>query len=190
MPLTVRQKADAVGTFRYLSVAYMEMLSRWVPTTAEMEAKVLFGRHIWELAQHADALGKRTHELRAALHYTVECAADYGLVVDRLAKLTKSDERFNGFYAAALVDLDARCAAYLDDTDPMLDEPTVRVLERIRVDIARMRSEAEACAAGCPGVAAQDATLAPGLLESFAGVPGFEFVQFRPSREANLEIFS
>ena len=57
MSLTIRQKADAVGTFRHLSVWYMETLSRWVPTTPEMDAKVLFGRHIWELAQHADSFG-------------------------------------------------------------------------------------------------------------------------------------
>lgn len=190
MPLTIRQKADAVGTFRHISVSYMEMLARWVPTTPEMEAKILFGRHIWEFAQHADALGKRTHELRAALHYTVPCADIYTKITERLAAMTKSDERFGGFYESALPDLDSRYVQYLDDTDLMLDEPTVRILERIRIDLARMRSEAEACARDCPGVGVKDPALVSSLLADFAAVSGFDFVRFRPERETNLEIFS
>ena len=40
-------------------VALMEIAAAWTPTTPEMEVKVLLGRHIWDFAQHADALGKR-----------------------------------------------------------------------------------------------------------------------------------
>ena len=190
MSLTIRQKADAVGTFRHLSVYYMEMLARWVPTTPEMEAKILFGRHIWELAQHADALGQRTHELRAALHYTVPCAEPYAELTIRLAELTASDKRFNGFYRAALPDLDARYATYLDDTDVRLDEPTVRIIERVRADIARMRAEADECEAECPGVVAKEGSFASTLLAEFEATEGFGFVSFRPERETKLEIFS
>lgn len=190
MSLTIRQKADAVGTLRHLCVTYMEMLCRWVPTTPEMEAKVLFGRHIWELAQHADELGKRTHDLRAALHYSVPCTPDYGRLVEELEATTDSSGRLNGFYHAALPDLDARCALYLEDTDEMLDEPTVRVLERIRADIERLRAEAEECAAECPAVANTDPDRTTGVAADFASVVGFEFVDFRPTRETSLEIFS
>lgn len=190
MALTIRQKADAVGTFRHLSISYMEMIARWVPTTPEMEAKILFGRHIWELAQHADALGKRTHELRAALHYTLRCADAYHQVTERVAALTASDERFNGFYRSALSDLDARYATYLEDTDLMLDEPTVRVVERIRTDLARMQAEADACEATCPGVVTEDTAFVSNLTTDFEAVAGFDFVQFRPDRETRLEIFS
>lgn len=190
MSLTVRQKADAVATYRHLSVSYMEMLCRWVPSTPEMEAKVLFGRHIWELAQHADALGKRTHELRAALHYTRPCQDGYEEIAKRLASTTKSDERVHGFYRLALPDLDARYAHYLADTDSMLDEPTVRIIERIRVDLARMMDEATTCVTDCPGLALQDEAFVDGLRDGFATVEGFDFVDFRPERETNLEIFS
>ena len=75
MTLTVRERADTIGTLRFISVFAMETLARWVPTTPDLEAKIIFGRHIWEFAQHADALGKRTHELRAALHYSPEPTA-------------------------------------------------------------------------------------------------------------------
>ena len=65
MTLSVRERADTIGTLRHIEVFTMETLARWVPTTPDLEAKVVFGRHIWDCAQHADALGRRTHELRA-----------------------------------------------------------------------------------------------------------------------------
>jgi hypothetical protein len=42
-----RDRADTIATFRWVSVHLMEMLARWVPSTPELEVKILFGRHIW-----------------------------------------------------------------------------------------------------------------------------------------------
>ena len=50
MGLSIREKADTVGTLRFASVFAMESLARWIPTTPELEAKVCFGRHVWEFA--------------------------------------------------------------------------------------------------------------------------------------------
>ena len=55
MGLILREKAEYLATFRWLEVFLMETLARWVPTTPELEVKVLMGRHIWDAAQHADA---------------------------------------------------------------------------------------------------------------------------------------
>ena len=59
MNLTVQQRGDNVATFRWIEVRLMETLAAWVPTTPEMEVKLVFGAHIWDTAQHADMLGKR-----------------------------------------------------------------------------------------------------------------------------------
>src|SRR5258706_1771866 len=85
MGLILREKAEYLATFRWLEVFLMETLSRWVPATPEMEVKVLMGRHIWDAAQHADALGKRTFELRASLHYTLAPLAPYLDLLNELA---------------------------------------------------------------------------------------------------------
>ena len=69
MSLSVQDRAEYVATFRFIQVFLMETLARWVPQTPEMEVKVLFGRHIWDLAQQADGLGKRGYELRAPLAF-------------------------------------------------------------------------------------------------------------------------
>src|SRR4029450_906348 len=40
-------------------------LGGWIALTPELDAKLLFGRHVWDCAQHADLWGKRLPELRA-----------------------------------------------------------------------------------------------------------------------------
>ena len=144
MTLTVRERADTIGTLRYISVFAMETLARWVPTTPDLEAKILFGRHIWEFAQHADALGKRTHELRAALHYSPEPTGEYLAVLEASRALQGSSERVSACYDALVPDLVARYTAFLEATDAFLDEPSVRVVQRNLADLARMRDESVA----------------------------------------------
>lgn len=144
MTLTVRERADTIGTLRYISVFAMETLARWVPTTPDLEAKIIFGRHIWEFAQHADALGKRTHELRAALHYTPEPTAEYLAVLESLRALQGSGERVSACYDVLVPDLVARYTAFLEATDAFLDEPSVRVVQRNLADLARMGDESVA----------------------------------------------
>lgn len=141
MTLTIRDKADALGTYRFVSVQLMETLARWVPTTPELEVKTLFGRHIWDLAQHADALGKRTFELRAALHYTRRPAAAYGREVDRLTTVTGTADRVANMYDVLLPDLAARYGAYVRAADPLLDEPSIRLIDRILADFPRFASD-------------------------------------------------
>jgi hypothetical protein len=142
MTLTVRERADTIGTLRFISVYAMETLARWVPTTPDLEAKIIFGRHIWEFAQHADALGKRTHELRAALHYSPEPTAEYLAALEALRALQGSGERVSACYDGLAPDLVARYTAFLEATDAFLDEPSVRVVQRNLADLARMRDEA------------------------------------------------
>jgi len=144
MTLTVRERADTIGTLRYASVFAMETLARWVPTTPDLEAKILFGRHIWEFAQHADALGKRTHELRAALHYTPAPLPAYGAALALLRGTDGARERIEAFYDVFVPDLARRYEAYLVATDPFLDEPSVRIVRRVLPDLERMQEESQA----------------------------------------------
>jgi hypothetical protein len=143
MGLTVKEKAESVGTFRWIEVTLMETLASWVPTTPEMEIKVLFGRHVWEAAQNADGLGKRAFELRAPLHYTLPPQPGYEALVRELASVEQTSDRVSVFYDAVLPALEKRYVGYLAATDHLLDEPTVRVMERILDGYKRMRSERE-----------------------------------------------
>ena len=139
--MNVRARAEAVGTIRHVYVFLMETLAAWVPSTPEMEVKVLFGRHLWLVAQLADRLGKRTRELRAPLHFSRLPRASYAKALGTLAALTPTGDRIAGLYQMALPSLGSECAEYLAQTDRLIDEPTVLILEDAIRGIEKMRSE-------------------------------------------------
>lgn len=144
MGLTVKQRGQNVATFRFVEVRLMEILSAWVPSTPEMEAKLLFGAHIWDTAQAADALGKRTYELRMPLQHSLTPAAGYLEVLDNLAAAQGAAQRIAAFYDVALPGLAARYRNYLAATDSLMDAPTIRIIERILETGVRMMREANA----------------------------------------------
>jgi len=143
MSLTVKERGELTATYRFIEVRLMETLAQWVPTTPEMEIKLLFGAHIWDTAQHADALGKRTYELRLPLQFSMRPSDEYFSVLEELAAAKNSADRLAGFYDVMLPALQTRFRNYLSQTDPLMDAPSVRVIERIEQDNSRMIKESK-----------------------------------------------
>jgi hypothetical protein len=156
MYLSVKERGEHVATFRWIEVRLMEMLAAWVPTTPEMEAKLVLGTHIWDIAQHADSFGKRTHELRLPLQHSIEPSADYVRFLSDLAATTETSKRIAGFYDCMIPAMDRMFRDYLGRVDSLLDGPTVRILERITTDLTRMKAESEALREELPGVRSSD----------------------------------
>lgn len=160
MSLDVRERGRHIATFRSVFVRLMETAAAWTPTTPEMEVKVLFGRHIWDFAQAADALGKRTFELRLPAQHSLAPAEGLAAALRELGALGPTAERLAGLYDLALPDVARRVEAYLGAVDRLLDGPSVVILERILADVARQRGEADAlrrtlgvASASCEGLA-------------------------------------
>ena len=160
MTLTVKERARHVATFRFVEVRLMETLAAWVPSTPEMEAKLLFGPHIWDCAESADALGRRGHELRLPLQHSLPPSARYLRLLDELAAVSGAPARIAALYDGLLPGFMARLRAYLGATDALMDAPTVRVVERILQAHERMVADAAALRAQRPELAAPEAALA------------------------------
>jgi hypothetical protein len=139
---TVKERCDTIATFRHISVKLMEMAARWTPITPEMEAKVMLGRHIWDYAQMADWLGKRTFELRQPEHYTLAPIADYDALLADASKAETTSARVAALYDGVLPGLIERYRSYLAATDPILDEPSFVIMGRIVQELERQRKEA------------------------------------------------
>ena len=144
MSLTVADRARAIATFRYIEVRLMEITAGWTPTTPEMEVKVLFGRHIWDFAQNADLLGKRTFELRMPAQHSVAPIPSYVELLTTLAGEETTSGRLAALYDAFLPALQKRYQDYVCRTDALLDAPSVEACNRIIGNITRMRGEADA----------------------------------------------
>jgi hypothetical protein len=156
MGLSVKDRGDAVATFRYIHVEMMEMLAQWTPTTPEMEVKLMFGEHIWNVAQLADALGKRTHELRMPPQQSRKPVDAYVGLLAEIRKETDTVRRLSGFYDALLPGLAGRYRAYLDRTDSLMDAPTVRILEQVLETETRMVQQSQKLRAELPALGKAD----------------------------------
>jgi len=142
--LTVKERGHFVATLRYVHVLLMETLAAWVPTTPEVEVKLLFGEHIWDVAQHADSLGKRTFELRLPLQHSVRAADPYVAFLAEVKAIGPTPQRLAAMYDVVLPGVVRRQRRYLEQTDKLVDAPTVRILERYLSDTIRMTEAAHA----------------------------------------------
>jgi hypothetical protein len=156
MYLNVKERGDHVATFRWIEVHLMEMLAGWVPTTPELEVKLVFGAHIWEAAQHADALGRRANELRLPLHDSLEPARPYVELLAEVRKVEDTAKRVAAFYDCILPGMGQRLRRYLERVDTLLDGPTARIIDRILGDTARMVSESRELREEVPAVKVGD----------------------------------
>ncbi|HSP16210.1 MAG TPA: hypothetical protein VLV78_15795 [Thermoanaerobaculia bacterium] len=141
--LTVTDRANAIATFRYVHVRLMETVALWTPRTPEMEVKVMFGRHIWDFAQHADSLGRRTFELRQPEQHSRTPVDAYVSLLDGVARASSTAERLGSLYDAIIPGLQRRYRQYVAAADDVLDEPSIVILDRILRDFDRQRAEAD-----------------------------------------------
>jgi hypothetical protein len=138
----VDERCRNIATFRHVCVQLMETVARWTPTTPEMEAKVMFGRHIWDFAQMADGLGKRTFELRQPEHYTLRPVDAYDTLLKEASQTEATSDRIATLYDGVLPGFIERCRAYVAATDSILDEPSIAIIDRMVREMERQRKEA------------------------------------------------
>jgi hypothetical protein len=180
MDMTVRQRADWIATFRHTSVFLMETLARWVPTTPDMEVKLLFGRHLWEFAQHADAFGKRGAALRVALHTSRPPARDFQRILEQVGSARSAAERMDALYDGLIPALARTYRGYIDRTDHLMDDGSIRILERAIADFERMRRDREALREERPDIVATDRQFVDEI--SFLAANA-DVVDYRPDRQ-------
>jgi len=143
MSLSVADRARRIGTFRFVEVRLMEIAAGWTPTTPEMEAKVMFGRHIWDFAQHADALGRRMFELRQPAQRSFDPAPAYVTLLEEVAAVEDTAGRLAALYDVLLDGVQQQYRRYAEEVDAMLDAPSLVVIEHILADARRQREEAD-----------------------------------------------
>ena len=158
MTLSVQDRARAIATFRFVEIRLMEIVSAWTPATPEMEVKVMFGRHIWDFAQHADALGRRTFELRQRAQQSVPPSEAYAALLDEVLAVEGTAARLAALYDGLLPAVQRRYEEYAAAVDDVVDQPTLVIVERILTDLRRQRAEAlrvrRELALATPGAAA------------------------------------
>ncbi len=111
----------------------MRGLGGWIALTPELPAKLLFGRHVWDCAQHADAWGRRLPELRAAAQESAPANAAMAAFMELLESVEgprQTLERITGVYRVLKPHLVTVYARHLASTNVVYEPPTRRILAR------------------------------------------------------------
>lgn len=125
--------ARRIRHYRYVEERMMRMLGGWIALTPELEAKLLFGRHVWDCAQHADLWGRRLPELRAPAQQSEPASAAVVALLDLVQSLegpTQTIERVTAVYAVLKPHLATVYERHLGLANPVYEPPTRRILDR------------------------------------------------------------
>jgi hypothetical protein len=130
---SVDDSARRIRNYRYAEERMLRALGGWIALTPELPAKLLFGRHVWDCAQHADLWGRRLPELRAPGQQS-EPANDrlvkFADLVESVEGPRETIERVAGVYRVLKPHLVTVYARHLASANPIYEPPTRRILER------------------------------------------------------------
>ncbi|MCI0547087.1 MAG: hypothetical protein L0027_07360 [Candidatus Rokubacteria bacterium] len=136
----VEESARRLRAYRYMAERTMRALAGWIALTPELAAKLLLGRHVWDIAQHADAFGKRLLELRAPAQASAPATAGAVALMDAVEAPEapgETVERLVGVYRVIKPHLLATYQWHLDRANPVYEPPTRRILGRCIEDERR-----------------------------------------------------
>jgi hypothetical protein len=131
--VSVDHSARLIRNYRYSVERAMRALGGWIALTPDVSAKLLMGRHVWDLAQHADAFGKRLPELRAPAQVSEAANERVVTFMDALEEPEgphQTVERLVGVYRVLKPHLRASYHDYLLRANTVYEPPTRRILLR------------------------------------------------------------
>lgn len=131
--LSVDVSAARIRHYRWLEERLLRILGGWIALTPELPVKLLFGRHVWDCAQHADLWGRRLLELRAPAQRgepPSEGFAHLVELIDGLQARHESVARVVAVYRVLKPHLIAAYQAHLGEANPIYEPPTRRILAR------------------------------------------------------------
>jgi uncharacterized ferritin-like protein (DUF455 family) len=123
---------------RYETVAFttMRLLGGWLAKIPEYELKLEIGRHVWQDAQATEALRQRTSELRVPTDADRRAPVEVQRFLDALDEAQTPLQFLVGIYRVTKPRLLSAMQYHVTVTDTVCDAPTVRVLERIMVELS------------------------------------------------------
>lgn len=134
-----RTLPECVAHLNVLFAFVRELLryeAAWLAGVPYWDAKRQIGTHLLEDAGHAEALLTRLHELKAsaAEHRTFEPVQS---LAREIASAAHGDEWLHGLYGDVKPWLVDQFRAYLASSDPLMDAPSRRAIERIIAELER-----------------------------------------------------
>jgi hypothetical protein len=176
---SVAENGRRLLRFFYFQRRLMQALGAWTLSIPEFEVKLETGRHIFYHADAARFLRDRLHEQEKQFaDIDRHRDADIDRFIEEMLSASDSAELLVGVHQVAGKALAVAYRHHIDDTDPITDVPTIRLLRRILSDYEPMLQWAEDAIAAYIAGGIDEARLASWrwhlqrLLGSIGGVTG------------------
>jgi uncharacterized ferritin-like protein (DUF455 family) len=123
----------------------------WLPLVADFDAKYALGDHIHDDARAVSRVRRRLYELRHPSDHPGAPGDELAALLDRLAAARTPDEYLEVAYGEAKPALVRAIRVHLDELDPVSDEPSLRLLEKLSSRQRRHISELPVPGSRLPG---------------------------------------
>src|SRR5205085_10494770 len=141
----VEENARRLMRFFYFERRLMQALGAWTLSIPEFEVKLETGRHIFYHADAARLLRERLSEQELRLNeIDVHRDAEIDLFIDEALSSANAAEFLVAMHQVAGHALATAYRHHIDDTDPITDAPSIRLLRRVLSDYEPMLQWADA----------------------------------------------
>lgn len=185
---TVKENARRLLRFFYLERRLAQGLGSWTLAVPEFEVKIETGRHIFWHADAARRLRERLHEQEMKLAPIDEFRdAEIDLLLDEMLSAADAPELLVGVHQVVGKALETAYRHHIDDTDPVTDAPTIRLLKQVLLDYEPMLAWADEAIAAYVAGGIDESRLEMWrwhllrLLQSIGGVTGADERAQRPA---------
>jgi hypothetical protein len=182
--LSVEECVRRLKRFHYAFRRLHGILTARITAEPIYELKTAFAHHAYLCAEHVAALRTRIGEMREpplgldeVPHPALEA------FFDEILAAPTTEALLAGVYRSAMPALDKACRRYMEDTNPLTDAPSRRVLKFARVEIEEMRDFGMFCAGVPADVSDWSATVLDPLLVVAGGLDGTATTPANPERE-------
>jgi len=134
---TVQESAKLLSNYSFIEKQLMRVLSGWMPKVPEWDAKLNFGRQLYEDSIHADKLRQRLIELRVAPKALDKPHTGLARVVAEVDQATDTLELMVGIYRVIKPQLIGAYSHYLEATSDVADSPSDWLLREVIADEER-----------------------------------------------------
>ena len=137
--LSVEECVHRLKRYHYVLKRAYQIFNNRIPSEPIYELKMAFSLHSHYCAEHVAALRKRVGEMREPpLGLEAVPNANLEILFDEILSAPTTGELLLGLYEVALPALDDAMRKHLEDTNPLVDHPSVRVIRFAMLELGEM----------------------------------------------------
>ena len=141
---SVEENARRLLRFFYFERRLAHGIGSWTLAIAELEVKIETGRHLFWHADAARRLRERLNEQEKRLDVIDDFRdAEIDVVIDEMLSAADTPELLVGVHQVIGQALETAYRHHIDDTDPVADAPTIRLMRQVLLDYEPMLAWAE-----------------------------------------------